>query len=100
MNLRPGAAADGRPPSSDDTEGADAVEPPLDAGRPAEQDTPVDEGPRPPKRRGLRALLPAPIWYVGRLLILALIVEYLLVPQLAGPRKVAHLITQVNPLLL
>jgi uncharacterized protein (TIRG00374 family) len=37
---------------------------------------------------------------VGRLLILALIVEYLVVPQLAGPRKVAHLITQVNPFLL
>ena len=60
----------------------------------------MDETPRPPKRRGLRALLPAPIWHVGRLLILALIVEYLVVPQLAGPRKVAHLITQVNPLLL
>lgn len=60
----------------------------------------MDEQPRPPKRRGLRALLPAPIWHVGRLLILALIVEYLVVPQLAGPRKVAHLITQVNPLLL
>ena len=45
-------------------------------------------------------MLPAPIWQVGRLLLLALIVEYLVVPQLAGPRKVAHLITQVNPLLL
>jgi uncharacterized protein (TIRG00374 family) len=29
-----------------------------------------------------------------------LIIEYLVVPQLAGPRKVAHLITEVNPLLL
>ncbi len=45
-------------------------------------------------------MLPAPIWHVGRLLFLALIVEYLVVPQLAGPRKVAHLVTQVNPLLL
>ena len=52
------------------------------------------------KHRGLRSLLPAPIWHVGRLLFLALIVEYLVVPQLAGPRKVAHLVTQVNPLLL
>ncbi len=52
------------------------------------------------RRRGLRGLLPAPIWQVGRLLLLALIVEYLVVPQLAGPRKVVHLITQVNPLLL
>lgn len=52
------------------------------------------------KRRTARSLLPAPIWHVGRLLILALIVEYLVVPQLAGPRKVAHLLTEVNPLLL
>ena len=48
----------------------------------------------------MRGLLPAPIWQVGRLLLLALIIEYLVVPQLAGPRKVAHLLTQVNPLLL
>ncbi len=52
------------------------------------------------RRRGLRAILPKPIWQLGRLLILALVVEYLVVPQLAGPRKVAHLITEVNPLLL
>ena len=51
-------------------------------------------------RHGLRSILPAPIWQVGRLLFLALIVEYLVVPQLAGPRKVIHVITQVNPLLL
>ncbi len=50
--------------------------------------------------RGLRRLLPAPIWQVGRLLVLALIIEYAVVPQLAGPRKVAHLLTDVNPLLL
>jgi uncharacterized protein (TIRG00374 family) len=37
---------------------------------------------------------------VGRLLVLALVVEYLVVPQLAGPRKVAHLVTEVNPVLL
>jgi uncharacterized protein (TIRG00374 family) len=38
--------------------------------------------------------------HVGRLLILALVIEYLVVPQLAGPRRVAHLVTEVNPLLL
>lgn len=48
----------------------------------------------------MRALLPAPIWQVGRLLFLALIVEYLVVPQLAGPRKVLRVVTGVNPLLL
>jgi putative heme transporter len=59
----------------------------------------ADEVP-PPRRKGLRRLLPRPIWHLGRLLLLALILEYLVVPNLAGPRKVAHLITQVNPLLL
>lgn len=53
-----------------------------------------------PKRRGLRGRLPRPVWTVGRLLILALLVEYLVVPQLAGPGKVVHLLTQVNPALL
>ncbi len=66
------------------------------AARDDEISLPVGSG----RRRGLRGLLPAPIWQVGRLLFLALIVEYLVVPQLAGPRKVAHLLTQVNPLLL
>lgn len=56
--------------------------------------------PRRRKRSRLRALLPSPIWHIGRLLILALLIEYLVVPQLAGPRKVAHLLTEVNPLLL
>jgi hypothetical protein len=37
---------------------------------------------------------------VGRLLLLALIVDVLVVPQLAGPRKVASLLNQVSPLLL
>ena len=53
-----------------------------------------------PKGRRLRRILPAPFWQIGRLLLLALIIEYLVVPQLAGPRKVAHLITEVNPFLL
>jgi hypothetical protein len=40
------------------------------------------------------------VWKVGRLLLLALIIEYFVVPQLAGPRKVIDLVTQVNPFLL
>jgi uncharacterized protein (TIRG00374 family) len=78
----------------------------LDAPRPAGEDAADQEGlpavlpasARP--RRGLRAILPAPVWHIGRLLILALVIEYLVVPQLAGPRRVAHLVTEVNPLLL
>lgn len=58
------------------------------------------EQPRQPRKGAIRRLLPRPIWQVGRLLLLALILEYLVVPQLAGPRKVAHLLTDVNPLLL
>jgi uncharacterized protein (TIRG00374 family) len=69
--------------------------PAPDDGLPAELPVPP-EG----RRKGVRGWLPAPIWHIGRLLLLALVVEYLVVPQLAGPRKVAHLITQVNPLLL
>ncbi len=68
-----------------------------EAADPVEETSPV---PTRPKRRGLRRILPAPFWQIGRLLLLALIIEYLVVPQLAGPRKVAHLITEVNPLLL
>jgi uncharacterized protein (TIRG00374 family) len=63
-------------------------------------DSPVSDIPSHAKRRGLRMLLPAPVWQVGRLLVLALIVEYLVVPQLAGPRKLLNLVTKVNPLLL
>jgi uncharacterized protein (TIRG00374 family) len=64
-------------------------------------DRPGEPGDQPrSRRRGLRGLLPSPLWQLGRLLLLALIIEYLVVPQLAGPRKVAHLLTQVNPFLL
>lgn len=67
---------------------------------PAEAAEAVAAGGRPKKKRLLFGLLPRPVWQVGRLLILALLVEYLVVPQLAGPRKVLSLLNQVNPLLL
>ena len=78
-------------------------EPP--AGEPVPTAGAEAAGPKPPagtkrKRRGLRGRLPRPVWTVGRLLILALLIEYLVVPQLAGPGKVIHLLTQVNPALL
>jgi uncharacterized protein (TIRG00374 family) len=59
-----------------------------------------DEKPQRLFSRGLTRLLPKPVWRVGRLLIVALLIEYLVVPQLAGPRKLVHLLTEVNPLLL
>jgi uncharacterized protein (TIRG00374 family) len=52
------------------------------------------------RRRGWRRLFRGPVWQVGRILILLLLIEYLVVPQLAGPRKVLHLVTEVNPFLL
>lgn len=61
---------------------------------------PPEVTPKKKKKRIFFGLLPRPVWQVGRLLILALIIEYLIVPQLAGPRKVISLLSQVNPLLL
>jgi len=54
----------------------------------------------PPPRRGLRRFLPAPVVHIGRLLVLALVVEYLVVPQIAGTRKAIHTFADVDPLLL
>lgn len=66
--------------------------------RDAEQ---ADESLPPARNRGrLRRILPAPVWRIGRLLLVALVIEYLVVPQLAGPRKLLHLLAEVNPLLL
>jgi uncharacterized protein (TIRG00374 family) len=80
------------------------IVPPLESVEPPGEREPSatdsEAGASPKRRRGLRGLLPAPIWQVGRLLFLALIIEYLVVPQLAGPRKLIHVITEVNPLLL
>lgn len=75
-----------------------AVQPPAngDAGPAATGGAVVPRS----RRRGISRLLPKPIWQIGRLLILALLIEYLVVPQLAGPRKVLKLVTQVSPLML
>lgn len=47
--------------------------------------------------RKRRRFLPAPIWHVGKLLIVALIVEYLVLPQVAGTRKAIKLLGNVHP---
>ncbi len=95
-------------PEQIDDSGTVALTPPggPDAGGPSPPggERPLDAGAAapPPRRRrkGLRGRLPRPVWTVGRLLIVALLIEYLVVPQLAGPRKVLHLITHMNPLWL
>jgi uncharacterized protein (TIRG00374 family) len=89
--------ADGEPSSPDGEPASPDGEPASPDGEPP---SPDGSARQPTKRRGLRALLPAPIWQIGRLLLLALIIEYVVLPQLAGPRKLVHVITEVNPLLL
>ena len=69
----------------------------LTAGEVGEATVPARSG---TTKRRFRGILPKPVWQIGRLLIVALLIEYLVVPQLAGPRKVIHLISEVNPLLL
>ncbi|MDA8043659.1 MAG: YbhN family protein [Actinomycetota bacterium] len=59
-----------------------------------------DGRPEPPKKKRRRFGLPRPVYTLGRLLILALLVEYLVVPQLAGEHHAIHLLTRVDPLLL
>ncbi len=58
----------------------------------------LEASPRP--RRGLRRFLPGPVIQIGRLLLIALVIEYLVVPQIAGTRKALHTLTDVSPLLL
>ena len=69
-----------------------------EGGEPA-PDTPAEGAGPARKKRGLFGL-PRPVVTIGRVLIVALLVEYFVVPQLAGPRKVASLLDQVNPFLL
>jgi uncharacterized protein (TIRG00374 family) len=101
----PPSNGDGAAPDPSDADGGAGADVPVELSSDAdgEPDEPNDEEElaAPVKaRRGLRALLPSPVWKVGRLLLLALIIEYFVVPQLAGPRKVIDLVTQVNPFLL
>jgi uncharacterized protein (TIRG00374 family) len=91
------------PPADDDDAGLPAARiagPPAPAVPVAGPSAPDVEAAPAPARRSRWRLFPKPIWQVGRLLILALIIEYLILPQLAGPRKVLSLLTEVSPLLL
>ncbi|HET6966520.1 MAG TPA: lysylphosphatidylglycerol synthase transmembrane domain-containing protein [Acidimicrobiales bacterium] len=69
-----------------------------DSGPPTDGDTEEPDAPR--KKRHLFGYLPRPVWHLGRLLILALLIEYLVLPQLAGPRKLITLLDQVDPIFL
>lgn len=86
-----------KPPPSEN--GFPAQPPPAPPVLPAPPASPPEQ-PAKKKKKKLFGVLPRPVWQVGRLLILALLIEYLVLPQLAGPRKLLTLLTQVNPLLL
>jgi uncharacterized protein (TIRG00374 family) len=49
---------------------------------------------------GRRRLIPRPVWRIARWLLLALVIEYLVLPQIAGTRKSIHLLGSVNPIYL
>ncbi len=78
-------------PSSDSSEPELSPEPAADTGAPGKGSS---------ARRAHQRLLPAPVWQIGKLLVIALIIEYLVVPQIAGTRKALHTLSSVNPLLL
>ncbi|HLI01831.1 MAG TPA: YbhN family protein [Acidimicrobiales bacterium] len=64
---------------------------PLDAvGEPRPEPGPVRI------RRGLLRFVPRPLRRLGRVLIVALIIEYLVVPQIAGTRDALHTLLRVN----
>lgn len=71
---------------------------PPTAAAPSDVDSPF--GHAHGRDRGLGRILPAPVWGIGKLLVIALIVEYVVVPQIAGTRMAWHRLTQVNPLML
>jgi uncharacterized protein (TIRG00374 family) len=62
----------------------------------AEEET--SEAPARPSWR--HRLVPRSLLRLGRFLLIALIVEYLVLPQIAGTRKAIHTLAQVNPGLL
>jgi uncharacterized protein (TIRG00374 family) len=68
---------------------------PARAPAPSEPDDPRPNEPRS-GRRHRRRWLPTPVRRIGKLLLLALIVEYLVLPQINGARNTIHKLSQVN----
>ena len=91
-------------PDPIDASGAVPLTPVPGAPAGSGSEAPGDAAPGPGDQRRAtkrrRRRLPRPVWTVGRLLLVALLIEYLVLPQLAGPRKVVHLIADMNPFML
>jgi uncharacterized protein (TIRG00374 family) len=49
---------------------------------------------------GRRRRIPRPIRQIAKWLVVLLVIEYLVIPQIAGTRKAIHLLSHVNPVLL
>ena len=60
----------------------------------------IEPAPRRELPRRLRRLLPWPVVHIGRLLVVALIVEYLVLPQIGGTGQAIRTLAGVDPLLL
>jgi uncharacterized protein (TIRG00374 family) len=93
----PDPVGDGASPErgSEEPAPSTAAEAAPESAPPTEGDAAGDGAPG--KRRRRRQLLPKPIWHVGKLLIVALVVEYLVLPQVAGTRKALNLLSGVHP---
>jgi uncharacterized protein (TIRG00374 family) len=99
--LPAGGEAAGSGPAGGEEPGGDAVGPaPASAPVPPVRRWRRGRAGRTPRseRHGLRRFIPAPLLQIGRLLIIALIVEYLVVPQIAGTRDAVKHLAQVSPL--
>jgi uncharacterized protein (TIRG00374 family) len=88
-----GAAGNGVAGNGVAVDGAEALSAAIGAAPEAE-----DKGRR--AKRGLRRFIPAPVLHIGQVLIIALIIEYLVLPQIAGTRDALKTLTHVDPLWL
>lgn len=74
---------------------AAAAEPPATEPPATEPPASVNRAPAPRRR-----WIPRPVVHIGRLLIFALVVEYLVVPNIAGTHEALNVLGSVNPFLL
>jgi uncharacterized protein (TIRG00374 family) len=73
---------------------ASTADPGDESSEPSHQDKEESSGWR--TRRKRRRWLPTPVRRIGKLLLAALIIEYLVLPQINGTRNTIHKLSQVN----
>jgi uncharacterized protein (TIRG00374 family) len=91
------------PPGSTEVRGGDAAGAGNGAPGPG-SDVLIGSRPSPAtdrkRRRGLFGVVPRPVRHLVRIGIVLLVVEYLVLPQIAGTRKAIHLVGGVRPVWL